>query len=99
MCEICSKITINIPKQRYWSSFGVFIFNFEHVLSIILMFAFLTLHMQLPVGSKTILPENVNYWNHFAFKKITDLKIGENLKNLEMFNCELFPLNNFPVIK
>ena len=30
-CEICSKLTINIPKQRQWRRSGVFIVNFERI--------------------------------------------------------------------
>ena len=33
MCEICSKLTIKIPKQR-----GVFIVNFEHISHLVLIF-------------------------------------------------------------
>ena len=29
-CEICSKLTINTPKQCHWHRFGVFV-NFEHI--------------------------------------------------------------------
>ena len=30
-CEICSKLTIKLPKRRYWRRFGSFIVNFEHI--------------------------------------------------------------------
>ena len=29
-CEICSKLTIKIPKRRHWRRSGAFIVNFEH---------------------------------------------------------------------
>ena len=31
MCQICSKLTINISERRQWSRSGVFIVNFEHI--------------------------------------------------------------------
>ena len=43
MCEICSNLTIKIPERRRRRS-GVFIVNFEHILHIVLVFPFLTLH-------------------------------------------------------
>ena len=39
-CEICSKLTINTPKQHHWRSSGVFIVNFEHIWPLILVFLF-----------------------------------------------------------
>ena len=33
-CEICSKLTIKLPKRRqwrHWRRFGSFIVNFEHI--------------------------------------------------------------------
>ena len=32
-CEICSKFTIKTPERRQWRPFGVFIVNFEYVIS------------------------------------------------------------------
>ena len=43
-CEICSSLTIKTPEQHGRRS-GVFIFNFEHVSYIIMVFLFLTLNM------------------------------------------------------
>ena len=44
-CEICSKLTINIPEQSRWRHFDVFIVNFEHVSHFVLVFLLLTLSM------------------------------------------------------
>ena len=44
-CEICSKLTINIPEQRHWRRSGIFIANFEHISDLVLMFLLLTLSM------------------------------------------------------
>ena len=30
-CEICSKLTIKLPKRCQWRRFGSFIVNFEHI--------------------------------------------------------------------
>ena len=30
-CEICSKLTIQIPEQCQWRYSGIFIVNFEHI--------------------------------------------------------------------
>ena len=30
-CEICSKLTIKLPKRRRWRRFGGCIVNFEHI--------------------------------------------------------------------
>ena len=42
-CEICSKLTIEIPEQRH--------VNFEHISHLIQMFLLLTLNMQLRTDS------------------------------------------------
>ena len=49
--EICWKLTLKIP-ERHWRCFGIFIFNFEHISHLILVFLLLTLNMQLPVGQE-----------------------------------------------
>ena len=49
-CEICSKLTIKTPEWRQWRRSGVFIFNFEHISHLVLVFLLLTLNMQLPAG-------------------------------------------------
>ena len=41
-CEICSELTIKIPERRQWRS-GIFIFNFEHISHLVLVFLLLTL--------------------------------------------------------
>ena len=43
-CKICSKLTIKTPERRQWCS-GVFIFNFEHISQLAVMFLLLTLDM------------------------------------------------------
>ena len=52
MCEICSKLTIKIPEWRQWRRSGVFIVNFEQILYIFLVFLFLNLNKEIPVGIK-----------------------------------------------
>ena len=42
-CEICSKLTINIPERRQLRRSGVFIVNFEHISHLVLVFLLLTL--------------------------------------------------------
>ena len=42
-CEICSKLTIKTPDRRQWRRSGVFIFKFEHILNLVLVFLLLTL--------------------------------------------------------
>ena len=46
-CEICSKLTIKTPEQR-WRCSGVFMVNFEHISQLVLVFLLLTLNMYLP---------------------------------------------------
>ena len=42
-CQICSKLTIKIPKRRQWRRSGIFIVNFEHISHLVLLFLLLTL--------------------------------------------------------
>ena len=42
-CDICSKLTINIPERRQWRHSGIFIVNFEHISHLVLVFLLLTL--------------------------------------------------------
>ena len=44
-CEICSKLTIEIPERRQWRRTGIFIINFEHTSHLFLLFLLLTLNM------------------------------------------------------
>ena len=44
-CEICSKLTIKTPERRYLRHSGEFIFNFEHISHLVLVFLLLTLNM------------------------------------------------------
>ena len=44
MCEICSKLTLKTPERRHWRRSGVFIFNFEQISLIVLVFLLLTLN-------------------------------------------------------
>ena len=44
-CEICSKLTINIPERRHWLCYGIFIANFENISQFVLVFLLLTLNM------------------------------------------------------
>ena len=37
-CEICSKLTIKIPKRRQWRRYGIFIVNSEHITHLALVF-------------------------------------------------------------
>ena len=43
-CEICSKLTIKTPERRQERGSGVFIFNFEHISQLVLVFLLLTLN-------------------------------------------------------
>ena len=36
-CEICSKLTIKAPEQRYWDRSDVFNINVEHILQLVLV--------------------------------------------------------------
>ena len=49
-CEVCSKLTIKTPERHHWRHSDVFIFNFEHILHLVLVFLLLTLNMSLPAG-------------------------------------------------
>ena len=51
MCEICSKLTITIPKQNQWRRSGVFIVNFEQISHIVLVVPLLALNNQMPAGT------------------------------------------------
>ena len=44
-CEICSKLTINIPERCHWLRYGIFIANFENISQFVLVFLLLTLNM------------------------------------------------------
>ena len=44
MYDICSKLAIETPERCHWHYSGVFIFNFEQIQNIILVFALLTLN-------------------------------------------------------
>ena len=37
-CEICPKLTINIPERRHWCCSGVFVVNFENISQLVLFF-------------------------------------------------------------
>ena len=54
-CEICSKLTIKTAKRRQCCRSGVFVVNFEHISYLVLVFAWLTLNMQLPARRGFIL--------------------------------------------
>ena len=41
-CEICSKLTIKIPKRREWCRSGIFTVIFEHISHLVLVFLLLT---------------------------------------------------------
>ena len=43
-CEICSKLTIKTPERRQCRRSGVFIFNFERISHLFLVFLLLTLN-------------------------------------------------------
>ena len=44
-CGICSKLAKKTPERRHLRHSGVFIFNFEHISYLLLMFLILTLNM------------------------------------------------------
>ena len=43
-CKICSKLTIKAPQRRQWRRSEVFIFNFEHISQLVLVFLLLALN-------------------------------------------------------
>ena len=49
-CEICSELMIKTPERRQCRRSSVFIFNFEDIAHLPLVFLLSTLNMQLPVG-------------------------------------------------
>ena len=49
-CEICSKLTIKTPEQRYWRCSGVIIVNFEHISQLVLVSLLLTLIIFIIAG-------------------------------------------------
>ena len=44
MCNIYSQLTTKTPKQFQWHPFRVFVFNFEHISHIVVVFPLLTLN-------------------------------------------------------
>ena len=52
--ERCSKVTINTPKQGQWCRSGVFIFNFDHISHLVLVFLLLDLSGLMSVGSLSL---------------------------------------------
>ena len=53
-CEICSKLTRKTPERCRWRGSGVFMFNFEHILHLALVFLLL-LFEQANTGWKSLL--------------------------------------------
>ena len=51
-CEIHSNLTIKIPERQQWYRFDVFIFNFERISHLLLVFLLLTLGRLVPVVSR-----------------------------------------------
>ena len=62
MCEICSKLTINIPERRQRHGSGVFIVNLEHISLLALVFLFLTLSMSSLLRNSIISLGDVVRW-------------------------------------
>ena len=48
--ERCSKLAIKTPERHYWHYFGVFIFNFELIPHLFLVFLLLNLSMYVFAG-------------------------------------------------
>ena len=46
-CEICSKLSTKTLERRQLRRSGVFIFNFEHILHLVLVFPLLTLNREM----------------------------------------------------
>ena len=46
-CEICSKLSTKTLEQRQLRRSGVFIFNFEHILHLVLVFLWFTLNREM----------------------------------------------------
>ena len=59
--EICSNLTI-----MSWTSFGVFIVNFEHISHSVLLFPLLTLNKQMPAEY----PQNMSQFVLVNFYKV-----------------------------
>ena len=53
-CQICSKLTIKTPERRHCRHSGVFIFHFEHISHLVLLFLLLTLSWEMPAGKKIV---------------------------------------------
>ena len=49
-CEICLKLTINVPELRHWRHSGIIIVNFEHISHLAVVFLSLNLNRLLPAG-------------------------------------------------
>ena len=61
MCEICSKLTIKTPELCQQRCFGAFIFNFEHIFHLPLVFPLLTLNKSILAGKNATNLKTRNY--------------------------------------
>ena len=84
-CETCSKFTIKTTETRQWHRFGIFIFNFEHVSHLFLVFLLLTLTwMAINVCKfRTWMVINVCNFKYFWFSITAP-------KNMELLEKEKF---------
>ena len=84
-CETCSKFTIKTTETRQWHRFGIFIFNFEHVLHLFVVFLLLTLTwMAINVCKfRTWMVINVCNFKYFWFSITAP-------KNMELLEKEKF---------
>ena len=99
-CEICSKLTIKTSERRQWGGSGAFIFNFEHISHLVLVFLLLTLSRQMPAGLR-IFQANIHLFkvsNRNTRKRCKTLKRHQNyvidvvplsLKSLNIFQTFL----------
>ena len=46
------KVNNKDTRRRQWHRPGIFIFNFEHISHLVLVFLLLTLNMQFPTGNQ-----------------------------------------------
>ena len=53
-CEISSKLTMKTPERRHWCRSIVFIFNFEHISHLVLVFLSLTLSRLMSAGQSEL---------------------------------------------
>ena len=77
ICEVCSQLTIKTSERRHWRLSGVYIFNFEQISHISLVFSLLTLNKQMLAG-KEGKPANSFLWQK-SWLNLINLILEQNL--------------------